>query len=413
MCSRSSPPRLWDNGVGWLPSGVFTHTPRNLPLNLTTHNATTTINDMPRRLPWKTAGASPAPAKRDIKPESPRLSAITSPRAPKTPASASRTPFRNAPRERDTDHHERLRSPSTSPPPEPPAEQFMIPGPLNDDRYRMVEDEFLNIAHQFTVHLHRAEYNRLKNLAKAQNADTIKEIERPVVGNPTLLARQQRDRTRRTARQRDAGLRDEVDLPRTETGLRGLLESPRKEAKWISTTAAGIAKTRAAAGYSATLSSPPRPRRSPQLLAASRKRQLPEADDETADEETTEGSDDDLATPARRPAAKPAQVPSSVTSRSTAWPLSTPRRAIGSSSVNNSPRPTPGTNRPDVTPSRAGTSRAVTSSRHDGDENDDDDDPFGIKKRRIQRQQSREQFRKTEQKTPRKEPSPDNIPSFM
>lgn len=295
----------------------------------------------------------------------------------------------------------------------------MIPGLAHDDRYRMVEDEFLGMAHQFTVHLHRAEYNRLKNLAKAQNAATISEIERPVVGTPTLLARQRRDRTRRVARQRSrGGLRnndEQVNLPRAETtGLRGLLESPRKEAKWISAGAAGISSTRAAAGYGTKLSSPPRPpRRSPQPLAPAKKRRV-----EVMDDETTEGSDDDLSTPARPPA-RPAQVPSSVTSRSTVWTLSTPRAAVSSSTAH-SPRPTPKPVRPDVTPVRARPAQATALSRQGDEENDndddndddDDDDIFGIKKRKLQRQKSRDQFRRVE-RTPHKEPSPDNIPSFM
>lgn len=41
--------------------------------------------------------------------------------------------------------------------------RFMISGLLHDDHYRMVEDELANIVHQFTTHLHRAEYNQLKN----------------------------------------------------------------------------------------------------------------------------------------------------------------------------------------------------------------------------------------------------------
>ncbi|KAI5463451.1 hypothetical protein BGZ63DRAFT_353313 [Mariannaea sp. PMI_226] len=277
----------------------------------------------------------------------------------------------------------------------------------------MVEDEFLNVAHQFTVHLHHAEYSRLKNLAKTQNAATIQEIERPVVRTPTFLARQRRDRARRNAKQSGV-LRESnepPELPRTETGLRGLLESPRKEAKWISASAAGAATTRAAAGFGSNLSSPPKPQDSSRRLASSRKRQLPGNEDET-----TEGSDNDPQTPSRRlSTAKPMrsyQAPSSATSRSTAWPLSTPR-AGDSSSTNNSPRPASRAYLSETTPVRPTTSRASMSSRPVGVENDHDDDPFGIKKRRIQRQQSREQFRRTEQKTPRKEPSPDNIPSFM
>jgi hypothetical protein len=49
-----------------------------------------------------------------------------------------------------------------------------------DDAYIMVEDEFQAVAKGFTQHLHHAEYVRLKNLAKTQNASTINTISRPV-----------------------------------------------------------------------------------------------------------------------------------------------------------------------------------------------------------------------------------------
>jgi hypothetical protein len=56
----------------------------------------------------------------------------------------------------------------------------MRPGLDNDDIYVMVEDEFLSTAHLYTSHLHKAEYLRLKKLARAQNASTIHNIARPV-----------------------------------------------------------------------------------------------------------------------------------------------------------------------------------------------------------------------------------------
>ncbi|KAG6165741.1 hypothetical protein E4U27_004181, partial [Claviceps purpurea] len=62
----------------------------------------------------------------------------------------------------------RARSSSITPPPEPPPEQ-------------MVEDELLHTAQQYTTHLHRAEYIRLKAVISSRNAHTIREMERPVV----------------------------------------------------------------------------------------------------------------------------------------------------------------------------------------------------------------------------------------
>lgn len=83
-----------------------------------------------------------------------------------------------------------------------------------DDKYRMVEDELLHTARHFTTHLHRAEYNRLKMLAKAQNAATIREIERPVVPG-VKTARTRRREAARAVRQK-----------RVATGLQGLMERP-------------------------------------------------------------------------------------------------------------------------------------------------------------------------------------------
>lgn len=89
----------------------------------------------------------------------------------------------------------------------------------HDDRFRMVEDEFLATAQQFTRHLHQAEYQRLKAAAAARaegDAEAIRrgevrevrDIVRPVVGAP--------------AGGRVEGRRRE----REGVGLRELLSSP-------------------------------------------------------------------------------------------------------------------------------------------------------------------------------------------
>src|SRR5271168_4042924 len=52
----------------------------------------------------------------------------------------------------------------------------------HDDKYRIVEDEFLSVAQRFTVHLHAAEYKRQQKMVKSRNADTINSISRPVTG---------------------------------------------------------------------------------------------------------------------------------------------------------------------------------------------------------------------------------------
>ncbi|MCJ1351173.1 MAG: hypothetical protein MMC33_001155 [Icmadophila ericetorum] len=152
---------------------------------------------MARTLPWlkdqpakrRKVTASPQPAKR------PRLEEQDDDgEAPLCPTSA-------LPKDKLSGVKRRVRTPSTSPPPEAPTEEsvpsfpllllnlsqltgnrFIVPGLENDDIYIMVEDEFLATAQTFTAHLHHAEYIRLKNLTKSQNALTVSTIFRPVDG---------------------------------------------------------------------------------------------------------------------------------------------------------------------------------------------------------------------------------------
>lgn len=56
----------------------------------------------------------------------------------------------------------------------------MREGLAADDIWIMVEDEFLATARLFTQHLHHAEYKRLRNLVKSQNASVIQSIARPI-----------------------------------------------------------------------------------------------------------------------------------------------------------------------------------------------------------------------------------------
>ncbi|KAK4227465.1 hypothetical protein QBC38DRAFT_193728 [Podospora fimiseda] len=142
-------------------------------------------------------------------------------------------------------HRPTPRSPSTSPAcAEPLKEEFMTEGVDHDDKYRMVEDEFLDIAGQFTRHLHAAEHQRLKTIAKSQNAETIQTISRPVTGEMTDLVRRRhaaldtaskqhrgiaRLAKRRASPSDDSNTDDEQDLPREPpASLQGLMDSPRK-----------------------------------------------------------------------------------------------------------------------------------------------------------------------------------------
>ncbi|KAJ4864950.1 hypothetical protein T069G_01480 [Trichoderma breve] len=245
---------------------------------------------MTRKLPWKRESEfSSSNSARNTRAQSPKLPTARQYES----RDVLRTPVsrRHVRRVLDSDP---IRSPSTSPPPERPHEEFMIPGPLNDDKFRMVDDEFLHMAQRFTAHLHRAEYDRLKALAKAQNAATISEIERPVVASavPTARARQrseaaQNSMKRRKALEAESGedgdnrkaKQDEQRSP-WATGLRGLMEAPRREGRTImpaASASSSSSRTRAAAGYSSK-SSPQQDHQSRELspslppLASSSKR---------------------------------------------------------------------------------------------------------------------------------------------
>ncbi|KAK3323879.1 hypothetical protein B0T19DRAFT_443338 [Cercophora scortea] len=133
------------------------------------------------------------------------------------------------------------RSPSPSSPPGPLEERFMIEGVDHDDRYRMVEDEFLAVAVQFTKHIHKAEYQRLKALAESQNADTIRDISRPVTGEMTADVKRRQTALGNAAKQRKAlasvlGKRSaghtsdsDDDGGRPATSLQGLMKSKHRE----------------------------------------------------------------------------------------------------------------------------------------------------------------------------------------
>lgn len=134
----------------------------------------------------------------------------------------------------------------------------MIPGLGNDDRWRMVEDEFVAVAHKFTVHLHAAEYQRLTEKAKNQNTDAIRSLSRPVAGPMTdrvkrrqaalALKKSQTTSIKRAfARTQDVELDDGDELPWAGTSLQGLMESPHKKRVSLAKVVSATSDTRAAA----------------------------------------------------------------------------------------------------------------------------------------------------------------------
>lgn len=137
----------------------------------------------------------------------------------------------------------------------------MIDGFNNDDRYRMVEDEFLDVAKEFTQHLHAAEYQRMKSSAKAQNAATINAISRPVTTKMGGETRRKVESISRANRQADAikdihgdqpkeeGDSDESQGPWLGTALHGLMEKPRASAVPLTDISGFHSASKAAAGY--------------------------------------------------------------------------------------------------------------------------------------------------------------------
>jgi len=290
---------------------------------------------MARKLPWLANTTATKPAKSST-PNPSKRQKLLSPSSDLDSNLPSRSPSdtKNAPTSRIATQP--ARTPSTSPPPQPPSEEEMRPGLDADDIYIMVEDEFLAVAQQFTKHLHHAEYQRLKALAKTQNQSAIS---RPVDGK-TAMRPETKKKLESSARQEKLkegiaqipGLKkpgeqkaDESDStfedesPESWQGTRlqrFMTKSPRKPLSSLTGLQGVASSTRAAAGY-------PKPGRgssplgtaiSPVLAWELRKQSLEE--DKAEDEE--EDDDDDLDVPVRSSSRAP-QIPAN---KSTAAPPS-------------------------------------------------------------------------------------------
>lgn len=141
-----------------------------------------------------------------------------------------------------------------------------------DDGFRMVEDEFLDMAKQFTQHLHAAEYQRLKKAARSQNVVIINSISRPVTIKMPDETRRKVESVARAKKQaatvqgliRKQGPGSGSDEDSDDNGgawlgtaLHGLMESPRKSAASLTKIGKTTGSTRAAAGFDK-----PRPKKS-------------------------------------------------------------------------------------------------------------------------------------------------------
>ncbi|KAK0717921.1 hypothetical protein B0T26DRAFT_741076 [Lasiosphaeria miniovina] len=272
---------------------------------------------MPRQLPWLVKGKgnqAAAPPKQPA--SSASASASSASHSPAPPPANRPTPQTTKSEEHDPSSDARtksrrslglrsfapVRSPSTSPPPEPVKEEFMIDGVDSDDRYRMVEDEFFAVAGDFTRHLHAAEYKRLKTLANSENAEAIQNISRPVTGDMRDLVKRRRAALENAAKQHQAipkapGKRasgdgsesddEESSSPWAHTSLRGLMDSPRKKAVPLAILGSVVAGSRAA------VSSRERLNASPSRQLARRSDAESRMKTENTDDEDDDDDDDD------------------------------------------------------------------------------------------------------------------------
>lgn len=275
----------------------------------------------------------------------------------------------------------------------------------------MVEDEFLHIAQRFTAHLHRAEYDRLKTLAKRQNAESIRQIKRPVVAmDPTLTAKRRRAAINRVSKQRkalgDTGVQGDgpSKLPWAGTSLHGLMQRPGRQSSPVATFPVGGLRTRAAAGFGSTRSSQQGLESSETLGRTPRQ----EPQEPVRRNSLTQ-------TPARAPPMRAMRTPSNSSPQ-------LPRPHNSANLTRHIPPPT------SYSAPRPSQSRDFTPSNNRREprrnqpgldiEEDGDDDLFGFNTRRLNRQKSREQFKKPESRNPddndpAKKFSADTIPLFL
>ncbi|KAI1007932.1 hypothetical protein K3495_g305 [Podosphaera aphanis] len=137
-----------------------------------------------------------------------------------------------------------------------------------DDKYRMVEDELLSIAQQFTYSLHKIEYKKQKKISKNRSEESKRNISRPVTEKKTTnikktnIGRKPKSKARMKS-QNDFGddcdasdnsqnsdILHESHLPYIGTSLHDLMENPQKGSKALALPGTLATGTRAAAGFS-------------------------------------------------------------------------------------------------------------------------------------------------------------------
>lgn len=332
----------------------------------------------------------------------------------------------------------------------------MIEGLEYDDGFRMVEDEFLATAQQFTAHLHAAEYQRLKDVAASQNAETIRQISRPVVGSKTELVKKKHERAELRRKQKESRRRlllnkatkrehsddssdtdDAGDLLPRNTSLYGLMASPRKKAPRLDSIPGIAFGTRAPTG-----SRPAEVNRNDAPLALSfetrpaRRSTAPilDMDDDSDDLEAPSRHFDSRARPlvseetVRRSKADPEKhtvsllpqiAPNNTTSTVAARPVKVKTEPFAASKKvaptlqAHSADARPLTNPPSDTTAAYKTSTAATEPAEETD-SESDDDPFsGVKSRLAQRRGGHRKQRAAPSATKPAGSSGDYMPSFL
>jgi len=169
-----------------------------------------------------------------------------------------------------------------------------IDGFYGDDQWRMVEDEFLFTAQEFTKSIHKAELERLQKQAKNRPKAIYRNLDSLLAAAP--VARKKRKVTRRRSVSLDAATDDEMlkdDDAFKRTKLGSLMASPRR----ISRNLAELTGVGAASKVGAENASDNNSR------FLFKKEQSPQASMSVQTGDTTDDSDsedDDLDAPARR-----------------------------------------------------------------------------------------------------------------
>lgn len=207
------------------------------------------------------------------------------------------------------------RSPSTSPPPAPPAVEYMREGYTADDAWMMVEDEFFATAQLYTQHLHHAAYAEQKRRAQARGEKVLRTLGRPTDGRTARDGRM----VEREERQKDISKalgwdneEDEGDL--TDPLLGALMNDPRRMGRALEGVGKVKSKSRAANGFM----------RSPEKARKFTATDLGDGGHAMSDE-FSEADSDDLDGPVTRPS-KQREVDSRDVAIRPDAPASNPRR---------------------------------------------------------------------------------------